>query len=122
MKPTFHYYICKSLTIFPIPNQKNTNYVLSFNLLKIRFSITLPCTPHSSTWSPSIRFPHVNIVRISLLPHACKRPGSRCLSFTKSVNFSCEALSTFYQLKDGGPPLAADCDCLFNKFAPPSET
>jgi len=122
MNPTFHYYICKSLTIFPILSQKNPNYVLSFNLLKICFSITLPCTPQSSTWSLSFRIPHVNTVRISLLPHASKRSGPRCVSFTNTVNFSCKRFQPSSNSKMVDHPLAVYCGCLFDKFAPPSET
>jgi hypothetical protein len=105
MNAKFHHYICKTLTIFPVLSQKNPDCVLSFNLFKIHFSITLPLTSKYSTRSVSFRFPHVSIVRISLLPHAYKRPSPRCLAFTKALNFSCEELSTIFQLQDGGPTL-----------------
>ena len=105
MNLKFRHYICKGLPIFPILSQKNPDYVLPLNLFKIHFNITLPFTPKSSTKSLSFRFPHVKIVRFSLLSRACKRPGPRRVALSNPVNFSCEELSTFFQLQVGGPPL-----------------
>jgi hypothetical protein len=41
---------------------------------KIRLNIILPSKPGSPQWSPSLRFPHQNPVRPSLLPHTRYMP------------------------------------------------
>jgi hypothetical protein len=53
--PSVHYRVHRSPSLVPILSQTNPIYAI---VLKIHLNIILPCTPRSSKWHGSLRFPH----------------------------------------------------------------
>ena len=55
-------------TTCPYPESDQSSPCPPSHFLKIHFNIILPSAPRSSKWTPSLRFPHQNPVRISPFP------------------------------------------------------
>jgi hypothetical protein len=58
--PNAHHRVHKSPTLFPYPGPHQFNPRPRNRLTHTHFIIILPSMPRSSTWSPSLRFPHQN--------------------------------------------------------------
>jgi hypothetical protein len=70
----FHYCIPSSPSPVHIPSNSNPVQVIPYHFSKIRFNITLPCTPAFYKWVLSLRFVHQKPKCSSLVPHACLMP------------------------------------------------
>ena len=55
----------------PVPSQLNPVHAPTSQFLKIHLNIILPSTPRYSKWSPTLKFPHLNLVYTSPFPHTC---------------------------------------------------
>ena len=66
-----HYHIHNHLPPVPVLSQSNTVHGSPTHFLKIHFNIILLSMPSSSKWFLSIRFPHQNLVCMSLVLHTC---------------------------------------------------
>jgi hypothetical protein len=67
--PKVHYPIHKFPSPVSILSQLNPVHTSTSHFLKIHLNIILPSTPGSPQWSLSLRFPHLNAVYVSPLPH-----------------------------------------------------
>jgi len=72
--PEVHYRIHMCPPTVPILSQLDPAHTLTFHFWKTSLNIILPCTPGSSKWPLSVRFPHQNPVCTSLLPHTRYMP------------------------------------------------
>ena len=67
--PKVHYRNHKCPPTVPVLSQLDSVHTPTSYFLKIQLNIILPSTPGSPKWSLSFRFPHLNPVYASPLPH-----------------------------------------------------
>ena len=72
--PEVHYHTHKRPPTVPVLSQIHLVYITISHFLKIHLNIILPSTSWSPQWPLSLRFPHQNPARNSLLPHTCYMP------------------------------------------------
>jgi hypothetical protein len=72
--PKVYYRIRTCPPTVSILSQLDPAHTLTYLFWETSLNIILPCTPGSSKWSLSLRFPHQNPVCTSLLPHTRYMP------------------------------------------------
>jgi len=73
--PKVHYRTHKPPPPVPIQGQPNPIHIPKYHLLEIHPNIIHPSTPRSPQWSLSLRFPHQDNIRPSLLTHTRHMPS-----------------------------------------------
>ena len=74
--PKVHYRTHKRPSPVSILGQPIPVHIPTSHLLEIHPNIIHPSTPRSPQWSPSLRFPHQDPIRPSLLTHTRHMPSS----------------------------------------------
>ena len=69
--PKVHYRVTKPPPPLPLLSPIDPVHAPTFHFLKFHLHIILPSTPGSSKGSLSLKFPHLNPVYTSTLPHSC---------------------------------------------------
>ena len=73
--PKVHYRTHKRPLPASILGQPNPAHIPTSHLLEIHPNIIHPSTPRSPQWSPSLRFPHQEPIRLPLLTHTRHMPN-----------------------------------------------
>ena len=73
-RPNVHYRIHKCPPPVPILSQLDPVHTHTYRFLKIHLTIILPSMPGSGKWTLDLRFPHLNPVYASPLPHTPYMP------------------------------------------------
>ena len=122
LNPKFHYRIHKSPPLVPSLSQINPLHAVPSQSFKVHFNIILPPNLRSTKWCISFRFPHQNIVCISLTPCVLHDPlillmcwgaGYISRSPSSAQHLDCTSLVLF--LFSTSPSLSlspALCHCL----------
>ena len=75
LNPKVHYHTHKRPPPVPILGQPNPVHISTSHLLEIRPNIIHPSTPRSPQWSPSLRFPHQDLIHPPPLTHTRHMPS-----------------------------------------------
>ena len=88
--PKVHYRTHRRPPSVPILGQPNPVHIPTSHLLEIRPNIIHPSTPRSPQWSPSLRFPHQDLIHPPLLTH------TRHMSSPTTVSLVYESMPYFF--------------------------
>ena len=88
-----HYHTHKRPPPVPILGQPNPVHIPTSHILEIHSNINHPSTPRSPQWSPSLRFPHQDLIRPPLLTHTRHMPSpSHSSRFYHPHNIQCSVV------------------------------